>query len=154
MFVKFSRRSRSYSEKPNNRCRKAPREPHRTVIAQLVESYREDGKPKQRIIGHLGTCHEPIDKPRNRRWFHERCNKVLDSLDLSADARAKIAAQIAVRIPPLSAAELEADEARITAVIARFLPDGFSALVHAWNAANEDERQRFLDTLDQQGKAK
>jgi len=40
--------------------------------------------------------------------------------------------------------------ARATAA-ARYRPDGFAALVAAWEGASEDERGRFLDELQQRG---
>jgi hypothetical protein len=69
------------------------------LIAQLVES---DGKSGKRILAHLGTCREPVDTLRHRLRFYERCEQTLDRLALAPEDRAKVDAQLAARIPPLS----------------------------------------------------
>lgn len=135
MFVKWSSRSRDYTLRH--------REPHRTLVAQLIESRRVDGKPKKRTIAHLGTCREPVDRPRHRAWFYKRCDRVLDRLALDPDDRAKIEDQLAARIPRPNGEE-RADDAWA----ATFRPpDGFTALVNAWNGASENEQRRFLGEL-------
>lgn len=151
MFVKFSHRSRAYTHR-----RREGQEPYRAVIVQLVESHRVDGHPRQRIVAHLGTCHEPIDRDRHRLWFHQHCNEVLDRLDLSADDRAKVAAQIAARISPptpeeMAEMEREADAAISRLSIAMGHPDRLATLVRAWNAASDSEQAQFLDVLRQSG---
>jgi hypothetical protein len=146
MFVRWSRRSRAYTAWGH-----LDKEPHRTVIAQLVESRRIDGKPKQRILAHLGTCCEPVAEIKHRHWFYTACDKALASIDLSDDDRINIAAQLAARLPRPTEEEItgcnrEADAAT-NALLKLFRPDGFVGLVRAWNAAREDERQRFLDEV-------
>lgn len=118
------------------------------LIAQLVESKRVNGKSRQRVLAYLGTCREPVDTLRHRLWFYELCDQVLDRLALAPDDRAKIDAQLAARIPPPSDMD-RAQQQRERAILkARFgRSDGF-ALVKGWNAANEEERRRFLDELD------
>ena len=143
MFVKFCQRSRAYTTRGHGR------EPHRTVIVQLVESERVDGRSRQRIVAHLGTCREPVERDTHRLWFHERCNKVLDGLDLSAEDRAKVAAQIAARIPPPTA-EQAAEMDRRAAEVMAGSPDGFTTLMRAWNAATDSERAKFIDRLRRQ----
>lgn len=148
MFVKFSKRTRPYTP---GWAGVAAREPHRTVIAQLVESRRVDSQPRQHIVAHLGTCREPIGEPAHRQQFYERCSWVLDDLDLSEDERAKIEEQLAARIPPLTPQEQAALQLARATAAARYRPDGFAALVAAWEGASEDERGRFLDELQQRG---
>jgi hypothetical protein len=122
------------------------------LIARLVESYRENGKTKQRIIAHLGTCIEPVENLRHRSLFYERCGKVLARLELSDDDRAKVAAQIAARIPPLNEEDTAEKERAAAAAWARVSGrDGFAVLVSAWSVASEDERQRFIDLMRQGG---
>ena len=72
------------------------------LIAQLVESKHVNGGNRPRLLAHLGTCREPVDTLRHRLRFYERCEQVLDRLALAPKDRAKIDAQLAVRIPPLS----------------------------------------------------
>jgi len=151
MFVKFSHRSRAYTHR-----RREGQEPHRTVIVQLVESQRIDGQPRQRIVAHLGTCQEPIGRDRHRLWFHQRCTEVLDRLDLSADDRGKISAQIAARIPPPTPEEMAEMEREAHAAMSRLSvamghPDRLATLVRAWNAASDSEQAQFLDVLRQSG---
>lgn len=77
----------------------------------------------------------PSTSPGTRVWFYKRCDHVLDRLALDPDDRAKIDAQLATDIPRPS------DKERAAAFRP---PDGFTALVNAWNAASEAEQRRFL----------
>ena len=114
------------------------------LIAQLVESTRNGGA-HSRLLAHLGTCREPVDTLRHRLRFYERCEQALDRLALAPEDRAKVEAQLAVRIPPLSDEDRASWQREKAILMARFgRPDGF-AFVKGWNAANEDERRRFLD---------
>jgi hypothetical protein len=117
------------------------------LVAQLVGSKRVDGESRKRILAYLGTCREPVDTLRHRLWFYERCDQVLDRLALAPEDRAKVDALLAARIPPLGEeerAQWRREKAILMATFGR--PDGF-ALVKGWNAANEQERRRFLDEL-------
>lgn len=165
MFVKWESRSRAYSSGRNlepmgpvrrQRRRSDTQGPHRTLIARLVESSRADGRTRQRIVAHLGTCREPVEVPRHRMWFYRRCDEVLAGLDLSADDRNKIAGQLEARLPRPTAAELKtADDAlfraerAIRAALGR--PDGFALLMRDWNTADQSDRQRFIDELRRAG---
>jgi hypothetical protein len=140
MFIKWSRRSRAYTGWTHRH-----NEPHRTVIAQLVESRRVNGKSKQRIAAHLGTCREPVGEIRHRLWFYAACDEKLARLGLSDDAN--IAARLAARIPRPTPEEMTKYNREADALLASFRPNGFVGLVRAWNAAGEDERQRFLDEV-------
>jgi hypothetical protein len=117
------------------------------LVAQLVESRRVTGGSRARVLAHLGTCREPVEMLRHRLWFYERCDQVLDRLALAPEDRAKVDAKLAVRIPHPTEAERalwQRERAILMAIFGR--PDGF-ALVKGWNAANEEERCRFLDQL-------
>jgi hypothetical protein len=117
------------------------------LIAQLIESKRVDGATHQRVLAHLGTCREPVDMLRHRLWFYERCEQALDRLALAPEDRAKVDTQLATRIPRLSDEEHAQRQRERAILMARFgRPDGF-ARVKGWNAANEQERRRFLDEL-------
>jgi hypothetical protein len=117
------------------------------LIVQLVETKRIDGRSRLRLLAHLGTCREPVETLRHRLWFYEHCDRVLDRLALAREDRAKIDAKLAARIPRPSAAERAARQRERATLAATFSqPDGF-APVKGWNAANEDERRRFLDEL-------
>jgi hypothetical protein len=117
------------------------------LIAQLAESKRVDGASRKRMVAHLGTCREPVDTLRYRIWFYERCDQVLDRLALAPEDRGKVDAKLADRIPHPSNAERALWQRERAILMATFgRPDGF-ALVRGWNAANEDERRRFLDEL-------
>jgi hypothetical protein len=142
MFVKWSNR-----EYRHDRRGWKTREPHRTVIAQLVESRRVDGKTRQRIVAHLGTCHEPIEQTHHRQWFYQRCTTVLDGLTLSSDERAKIDAALAIRIPRPTVEEIEQERRGVEALMASFRPDPYAALERAWSAARTADRARFIGGL-------
>ena len=117
------------------------------LVAQLAESRRVTGGTRSRFLAHLGTCREPVDMLRHRLWFYERCEQALDRLALAPEDRAKVEAQLAVRIPPLSDEDRASWQREKAILMARFgRPDGF-AFVKGWNAANEDERRRFLAEL-------
>ena len=117
------------------------------LIAQLVGSKRVDGKSRPHVLAHLGSCREPIDTPRHRLWFYERCDRVLDRLALAPDDRVKIDAQLATRVPRPSDEDRAQHQRERAILMAKFSrPDGF-ALVKGWTAANEEERRRFLEEL-------
>jgi hypothetical protein len=144
MFVQWSNRSRAYTRRRNKNG------PHRTLIARLVE--------RRRIIAHLGTCREPVETPRHRMWFYQRCDEVLARLGLSAEDRDQIAAQLQARLKRPTEAEFKAEQAEtdrhehaLGAALGR--PDGVAALVKAWTAADQSERERFIDELRKAGAA-
>jgi hypothetical protein len=150
MYTKWSNGSRAYTRRRNS-------EPHRTLIAQLVESKRVDGRSQHRIVAHLGTCREPIETPRHRVWFYRRCDEVLARLGLSAEDRDKIVAQVEARLKRPTEADFQAEQVELDrydrALGALGRPDGFAALVTAWIAANESERERFIGELRKTGAA-
>ena len=117
------------------------------LIAQLVESKRVDGQSRQRVLAHLGTCREPVDTLRHRLRFYERCEQALDRLALAPEDRTKVEAQLATRIPPLSDEEHALWQREKAILMATFGRSGGFAFVKGWNAANEEERRRFLDEL-------
>lgn len=143
MFVKWSRRSRPYKPAPPGQPQ---REPHRTLVAQLLEKNRRGNRPKQRVVAHLGTCREPVETLAHRVWFYERCETVLDRLDLASGERIKIAAMLDTHVPRPTVTEVAAYKRRLTKT--SFRPDGFAALMMAWSAASNAERQRFLDEME------
>jgi hypothetical protein len=115
------------------------------LIVQLVESV--NGGNRSRLLAHLGTCREPIDTLRHRLRFYERCDQRLDCLGLAPNDRAKIDAKLAARIPRPTGAERALWQRERAILMASFgRPDGF-AFVKGWNAANEDERRRFVAEL-------
>jgi hypothetical protein len=151
MFVKWRNRSRAYTRRRNNG-------PHRTLIAQLFENRRVGGQSRRRMIAHLGTCREPVETPRHRMWFYQRCDEVLARLGLSAEDRDQIAAQLQARLKRPTEAEFKAEqeewdrhERALGAALGR--PDGFATLVKAWTAADQSERERFIDELRKAGAA-
>jgi hypothetical protein len=131
------------------RWRRRPNRDHigTTLIAQLVGSKRVDGKSRPCVLAYLGSCREPVDTLRHRLWFYERCEQKLNHLGLASEDRAKIDAQLAVRIPRPSNVDRALWEHERDILTVRFgRPDGF-AIVKGWNAANEEERRRFLHEL-------
>ena len=83
----------------------------------------------------------------HRLWFYERCETVLDNLDLPSDKRIKIAAMLDARVPRPTATEVAAYKRRLSET--PFRPDAFTALMMAWSAASNAERQRFLDEVSE-----
>jgi hypothetical protein len=117
------------------------------LVAQLVGSKRVEGKSRERVLAYLGSCREPIDTLRHRLWFYERCDQVLDRLALALEDRAKVDAVLAARVPRPSGKDRAQHQREKAILMAKFgRADGF-AFVKEWNAANEEERRRFLDQL-------
>jgi hypothetical protein len=77
--------------------------------AVLVESYRVDGKPRQRHVAYLGSVHSDLDV-HDRAWFWHRMNAKLDALSnrIPAAERPKIEAALAAKVPPVTAEEVTA----------------------------------------------
>ena len=78
--------------------------------AILVESYREDGKPRQRHVGYLGGITESratIVNHRGHFWVDamEKLDRMADRI--SDRERAAIEAKLAEKVPPLTEAEIE-----------------------------------------------
>ncbi len=87
---------------------KAVQDVHWAAI--LVESYRENGKPRQRHIAYLGGITESGAAIVNQRGFF--WVDVMEKLDrmpnrLSEVERATIEAKIAEKVPPLTETEIE-----------------------------------------------
>jgi len=68
-----------------------------------------NGKPRQKVIKHLGSVPEnKLDKLWLRVSFWDKVRPQLDALRLMPDERAKIEQQLAARIQPVPEAEAEA----------------------------------------------
>jgi hypothetical protein len=83
---------------------------------------------------------------------------VLVRLDLSAEDRDKIVAQVEARLKCPTEADFQAEQAELErherglGVLSRL--DEFVALVSAWTAANQSERARFIAELRKTGVAR
>jgi len=77
------------------------------LVASLVESIRIDGKPRQRVVGYLGSIRENlVTDPQAQRdfWGDGRWDGVRHRLDRLADRitpkdRASIETKIAAKVP-------------------------------------------------------
>jgi hypothetical protein len=62
-----------------------------SIHAVLVESFRKDGKPRQRVLKYMGACREvDFNDPIKRRMFLELVRKKLDNLKLPPTKVAQI----------------------------------------------------------------
>jgi hypothetical protein len=65
--------------------------PTYSLHAVLVENFRENGKPRQRIVKYLCSMHEyKLKSSQNRQTFFKQINKKLEQADLDAVTLAKI----------------------------------------------------------------
>ena len=109
MFVRWKRR------KLKKRWR-----PGYAHYAQLVESRRIDGKPRQRVIKYLGAVRNPEQlSPGQRFGFWDTANKALSELDLDGDARQAIEAKLLAVVPRPTAEQYAEREQRRVAIRAR-----------------------------------
>jgi hypothetical protein len=74
-----------------------------------VESVRIDGKPRQRHIAYLGSVYNVDQNANYRAWWWHHMTAKLDALGNRIGAeRAKIEAQLAKEVPPVTADEVTA----------------------------------------------
>lgn len=87
MFVRWEKRAKSRSTHLGD-----------SLVCKLVESYRQDGRPRQRTVAYLGAIRETM--PINHRIvFHANVRHRLDEAGITGDERAAILDSIAARVP-------------------------------------------------------
>lgn len=96
MFIKWQTRSRVRSTKHLGDL----------LTCSLVESCRVDGKPRHRVVAYLGSVRDMLHS-NHRIAFWNNVQYRLDQIGLEPDARAKIEATIAMRVPHTLEAERE-----------------------------------------------
>ncbi len=106
MYVRWQSRSRL-------RSGKSP-----LITAELVESRRVDGKPRQKVLAYLGGIREAyIDvRERSHRAFWLSVDAHLDKLGIDPKARARIEASVEARVrrvTPENQAEFDAARVRL-----------------------------------------
>ena len=111
MFVRWKKRKRA------TKCGAPQRY---SWYAEVVESVRIDGKPRQKVIAYLASI-KPKDLPFawERAYFWQRANEKLDALDLDSAERAKLDAQLAEKVRPLTEKE-EANVAELRRMLSAF----------------------------------
>jgi hypothetical protein len=96
------------------------------LSAQLVRSERVEGRPRQRFVAYLGTVHVNwIERGFHRKLFWRGADQRLANLDLPAAERARVERALQATVPRPTAAELEADGARLREIetaLAKYLP--------------------------------
>lgn len=104
MFIRWKRKA----HKPKKDYQNGGYITHYLLYAQLLESYREDGKPRQRVIKHLGGFKEHLRELAHiRLYFWQDASKKLDELSLDGLEREKIEQQLALKVPMLTNEERE-----------------------------------------------
>ena len=74
------------------------------LTCQLVEAYREDGRPRQRVVAHLGSLLDEQCRPKDFREqaavlrFFLKVDKKLESLGITAEDAAEYRLKIGERI--------------------------------------------------------
>jgi hypothetical protein len=112
MYIRFKQRTRAH----NARYVFAQKPPLVTLAAQVVESERRDGQPRQRVLKHLATLKmEHEHDPKARQTFWRDANRRLDEMALNDFTRGWLEMEIAKRVSPITQVEkalLFAEEAR------------------------------------------
>jgi hypothetical protein len=89
--------------------------------AVLVEAIRVDGRPRQRVVAYLASWAKQYDYRMNsyrRERFWRQARRALDKLSLPPDARARIEARLAERVPGFTAEEIAAQEQQAATAMA------------------------------------
>jgi len=105
MYVRWKRRVRAHKPKRVGNWIRDPAPPHVTRTAQLVESRRVDGQPRQRVVAHLATIDEAtMVSFDTRRDFWDVIRDRLDQLRragvIDETQQDKIDATLARTVPP------------------------------------------------------
>ncbi len=96
MFVKWNRKPR--------KCQLFGKRGAFLISASLVESFRDNGRVKQRYIKHLASIREGFSQGKDcaaQHWqkqFWEDAQKAQDNLDLPASQREKIERALMLRV--------------------------------------------------------
>lgn len=103
MYVRWKKRALPAIPYAANYTRNDPPQPEGERAgwyAILVESRRVDGKPRQRVIAHLGGIHrEDLDNPREQYYFWRQVHKRLLGLNIPADVRDRIDETLIKTVP-------------------------------------------------------
>ena len=67
--------------------------------ATVLENYRQDGKHRQRNLGLLGSITADKGEISSTDAFWRAVRTALDRLDITADQRMKLEADVAKRVP-------------------------------------------------------
>jgi hypothetical protein len=88
-----------------------------TLKAFLVHSVRVAGRPRQRILGYLGTIRLRYQHaPAHRQRFWQQVARRLTALQVDPDTRAALEAGLARVVPRLTPADLATLEAQRAAL--------------------------------------
>jgi signal recognition particle GTPase len=70
-----------------------------TLCAVLCQAYRENGKPKQKVIKYLASIRETsIDEITRNQFWHE-VNEKLKGMDIGPEEMEKIIAKLSTVVP-------------------------------------------------------
>ena len=106
MYVRWKRR------KLTRRLRDGSK-PGYSLYAVLVKSERINGRPRQRVVKHLGSFREKeILSVIVRDYFWRRIEAKLSKLDLDPDTRSRVEARLSQTIPRPSQAEKDKEVER------------------------------------------
>ena len=95
------------------------------LSAVLVSSRRVDGRPRQRIVGYLGSVRDVhLADSRRRERFWRGADARLEGLGLAPAERRAVEARLLATVPRPTAAELAATDTEFRAALA-----GLAALV-------------------------
>ena len=88
--------------------------------AQLVECRRVDGKPRQKVIKHLGAIRDYEREVQGHQFgFWDTADRALDELGLDAEARQEIERVLLAEVPKPSPEMYAERERRRVAIRAR-----------------------------------
>jgi len=121
MYVRWKRRVRAHKPKRVGYWTRDPAPPHVTRAAQLVETRRVNGQPRQRVVAHLATIDEAtMVSFDTRRAFWEAIRDRLDQLRcagvIDETQQDKIDATLARTVPHPTQEEWNAYNARLVRI--------------------------------------
>jgi hypothetical protein len=121
MYVRWKRRVRAHKPKRVGYWMREPAPPHVTRAAQLVESRRVNGQPRQRFVAHLATIDEAtMVSFETRRAFWDVIRDRLDQLRragvIDETQQDEIDATLARTVPPPTQEEWNVYNARLARV--------------------------------------
>jgi hypothetical protein len=70
-----------------------------TLCAVLCQAYRENGKPKQKVIKYLASVREASIDEVTRNQFWNEVNEKLKGMDIDSEKKKKIIEKLSAVVP-------------------------------------------------------
>ncbi|WP_374027422.1 hypothetical protein ACES2J_12505 [Bdellovibrio bacteriovorus] len=84
--------------------------PKHAYYAIIVEAYKKDGRPAQRLVRYIGGIREQdLNSPFHRKEFWERADRIMAEMNLAPQMRSSFEQKFAAKVPRPSRSELLAE---------------------------------------------